>query len=242
MSSRGFCLLHAEFALLCPIFLPLPQFIFVFLYSRSQLNNIWFVVSAAHPLFCHFSTLSPVQHPTSQVPTPECKPAEGLCQEAQSSLPSSVPEQALDPFAQCLAKMPMDDVDNAAWRLLVLSGMVSLMCVVFPSMLPVSAPLACESSHTEVAHAVAAEKIFLFLRSSAKRLQPLFLSSPPTVGLEQGTALMPGCPPPTKILQQGGLQQLALSTASCTQGTLGWTHSTTFLPKGSHFFFVFNFL
>lgn len=191
MSSRGFCLLHAELAFLCPIFLPLAQLIFVFLYSRPQLNNIWFVVAAAHPLFCCFSTLSPVQHPTSYIPIPECKPAEGLCQEAQSSLPSGVPEWALDPFSQCLAKMAMDDVDNAAWRLLVLSGMVSLMCVVFPSMIPVLMPLACGSSHTEVAHAVAAERIFLFLRSSAKCLQPLFLSSPPTVGLEQGSALAP---------------------------------------------------
>lgn len=118
----------------------------------------WFFVSAAHLLFCFFSTLSLVQHPTSH----ECKPAEGLCQEAQSSLPSGVPEQALDPFAQCLAKMGMGDVDNAGWRLLVLSGMVSLMCVVFLSMLLVSAPPACGSSHSEVARAVAAERGFFF--------------------------------------------------------------------------------
>lgn len=144
-----------------PHFLSLPQFIFVFLYSRPRLNNIWFVgffVSAAHHLFCFFSTLSPVQHPTSH----ECKPAEGLCQKAQSSLPSGVPERALDPFAQCLAKMEMDDVDNAGWRLLVLSGMVSLMCVVLPSILPVSAPPACGSSRSEVAHAVAAKRGFFF--------------------------------------------------------------------------------
>lgn len=148
----------------------------------------WLFVSAAHSLFCFFFTLSLVQHPTSH----ECKPAEGLCQEAQISLPSGVPEQALDPFAQCLAMMGMDDVDNTGWRLLVLSGMVSLMCVVFLSILRVSAPPACGRSRSEVAHAVAAKRgFFFFLRSSAKRLQPLFLSSPPTVGLEQGTALAP---------------------------------------------------
>lgn len=156
--------------------------------TPTEQHLVWFFfVSAAH-LFCFFFTLSLVQHPTSH----ECKTAEGLCQEAQSSLPSGVPEQALDPFAHCLAKMGMDDVDNAGWRLLVLSGMVSLMCVVFPSMLPVSAPPACGSSRSEVARAVAAKRgFFFFLRSSAKRLQPLFLSSPPTVGLEQGTALAP---------------------------------------------------
>lgn len=190
MSSRGFCLLHTQFALLCPIFFAFNAVYFCIPVQQTPTEQhlvCWFFVSAAHLLFCFFSTLSLVQHPTSH----ECKPAEGLCQEAQSSLPSGVPEQALDPFAQCLAKMGMDDVDNAGWRLLVLSGMVSLMCVVFLSMLPVSAPPACGSSHSEVARAVAAERGFFFLRSSAKRLQPLFLSSPPTVGLEQGTALAP---------------------------------------------------
>lgn len=135
-----------------PFFFPLPQFIFVFLYSRPQVNNIWFVgfLFLLHILSSASSLPSPLSS-IPPVPIPECRPEEGLCQEAQSSLPSGVAEWGLDPFAQCLAKMGMDDVDNAGWRLLVLSGMVSLMCVVFPSILRVSAPLACGSSHSEVA-------------------------------------------------------------------------------------------
>lgn len=194
------------------------------------------ILSSAHPLFCFFSTLSPVQHPTSH----ECKPAEGLCQEAQSSLPSGVPERALDPFAQCLAKMEMDDVDNAGWRLLVLSGMVSLMCVVLPSMLPVSAPPACGSSRTEVAHAVAAKRGFFFPQ--------VLCQTPPTIvsvlasHCGSGTRHCPGAlalvpsshqNPPTRG-----------STAACPQECL--LHLRHFgmdtqhcLPKGSHFFILF---
>lgn len=143
-----------------PHFFPLPQVFFCIPVQKTPTEHhlvCWFLVSAAHPLFCFFSKLSPVQHPTSHIPIPEHKPAKGLCQEAQSSSPSGVPERVPDPFAQCLAKMEMDDVDNAGWRLLVLSGMVSLMCVVLLSILPVSAPPACGSSRSEVAHAVAAK-------------------------------------------------------------------------------------
>lgn len=199
----------------------------------------WFFVSAAHLLFCFFSTLSLVQHPTSH----ECKPAEGLCQEAQSSLPSGVPEQALDPFAQCLAKMGMDDVDSVGWRLLVLSGMVSLMCVVFPSMLLVSAPPACGSSHSEVARAVAAKRGFFFPQ--------VLCQMPPTIvsvlashcgsGARHcpgALALMPGCLPPTEGSPTRG------SAAACPQHCL--LHPRHFgmdtqhhLPKGSHVYFIF---
>lgn len=61
---------------------------------------------------------------------------------------------------------------------------------VWSSHAPIPAPPACHSSCSEVVHAVAAEGIFS-LRSSAKCLRPLFLSSPPSVGLEQDAALLP---------------------------------------------------
>lgn len=240
MSSRAFPLTAPQFCTFTPS-TPLLQI------QTEQHLVCGFCCLSSFCLISPSPFSSPV-HPITHVPVPEQKPPRGCAggkpgaSLAWSSCPFGIPEQALDPFAQRLVEV---GTDNMGWRLLVLAVTVSLMCVVFPY-----SPFRCRwhvgAAPVKWPMQLLWREDFFSLRSSAKRLQPLFLFLPPAVGLERGAAPVPQprcalLPPKSPSRETVGGPQHLHSAAACTHRTLWWTHSHH-LAKVCHFVLPFHFV